>query len=132
MIAFAAAHLGYIVLMFELGAHLQVAQWPQIVVVLVLAASTEIWLRPHTADLKWPVRGYVVIILAMALGAIGLPDGRWLALSGALLFVVSDMILFIGIFVPPQDHKLKKSAGKAVWISYIGAQVALFYGLLSL
>jgi len=129
MVAFALAHLGYIAVMLAGGADLQVSQWPLILVMLAIGASTEIWLRPHTADLKWPVRGYVVIILAMGLVALGLPDVMWLALIGAVLFVMSDLILSVETFVLDQDHKMRKLAGKTVWISYICAQIALLLGL---
>ena len=129
MIAFAAAHLAYITLMVAVGANLQVSQWPIIVLMVVLGLSTEWWLRPHTGALKWPVRAYVGIILAMGLTALGLPDVRWVALCGALLFVVSDLILSIETFVLPDDHKSRKLAGKAVWIIYIAAQIGLFWGV---
>ena len=129
MIAFAAAHLAYIALMIALGANLQASQWPIIAMMVALGLSTEWWLRPHTGALKGPVRAYVGIILAMGLTALGLPDVRWVALCGALLFVASDLILSIETFVLPDDHKLRKLAGQAVWITYIAAQIGLFWGL---
>ncbi|PHQ99831.1 MAG: lysoplasmalogenase [Marinosulfonomonas sp.] len=129
MIAFAAAHLAYIALMVAVGENLQLSQWPLVVLMVALGLSTEWWLRPHTGALKWPVRAYVGIILAMGLTALGLPDHRWVALCGALLFVASDLILSIETFVLPDDYKLRKLVGKAVWISYIAAQIGLFWGL---
>ncbi len=129
MIAFAAAHLAYIALMVKIGVDLQASQWPVITLMVALGLSTEWWLRPHTGALKWPVRAYVGIILAMGLTALGLPDLRWVALCGALLFVASDLILSIETFVLPDDHKSHKLAGKAVWITYIAAQIGLFWGL---
>ncbi len=129
MIAFAAAHLAYIALMVAVGVNLQASQWPIIALMVALGLSTEWWLRPHTGALKWPVRAYVGIILAMGLTALGLPDLRWVALCGALLFVVSDLILSIETFVLPDDHTSRKLAGKAVWITYIAAQIGLFWGL---
>ena len=129
MVAFAAAHLAYIVVMVRLGATLEVANWPIIAGLAVFGLSTEWWLRPHTGDLKWPVRAYVGIILAMALVALGLPDVRLIALWGALLFVVSDLILSIETFVLPAEDPRRKLAGKLVWVTYIGAQIGLFWGL---
>lgn len=129
MIAFASAHLVYIALMLALGFSLQLADWPLIAVLTVFGLSTEWWLRPHTGVLKWPVRGYVGIILAMVLVALGLPDRMWLAFAGAMLFVVSDLILSIETFVLPQDHRARKLAGRAVWVTYICAQIGLFMGL---
>lgn len=129
MIAFAAAHLAYIILMITLGATFNMAQWPIIAVLLVFGLSTEWWLRPHTGDLKWPVRAYVCIILVMAVVALGLPDVRVVALWGAMLFVVSDLILSVETFVMKSDAKQRNMTGKLVWITYICAQIGLFWGL---
>lgn len=129
MIAFAAAHLAYIVVMLMLGAKLGMVQWPLIALLLGFGLSTEWWLRPHTGALKWPVRAYVGIILVMALVALGLPDTRSVALWGAVLFVISDLILSIETFVLKADDPRRKLAGKLVWITYIGAQIGLFWGL---
>lgn len=130
MVAFALAHLGFIGVMLASGAILQQASWLLIAAMLVLGASTEIWLRPHTGELKWPVRGYVVIILAMGLTAAGLPADRSLAFLGAMLFVISDLILSIEIFVLPDGHKMQQMAAWSVWVCYIAAQVFLLWGLL--
>lgn len=129
MIAFAAAHLAYIVLMIMLGATVSAAQWPIIIILLVFGLSTEWWLRPHTGDLKWPVRAYVGVILVMAVVALGLPDARHVAIWGAVLFVVSDLILSIETFVLKADDPRHKLTGKLVWITYICAQIGLFWGL---
>lgn len=129
MISFALAHLAYIAVMLALGTGLDLTLWPIIVLMLGFGLSTEWWLRPHTGDLKWPVRAYVCIILAMGLLALGLPGARNVALWGALLFVVSDMILSLETFVLASDDPRRKLASKLVWISYIGAQIGLFWGL---
>lgn len=129
MVAFASAHIAYIALMATLGSGPQFAQWPLILLMVALGISTEFWLRPHTGALKWPVRGYVVIILGMGLMALGLPDARNVALWGALLFVLSDLILSVETFVLAPDDPRRKWAGKTVWITYIAAQIGLFWGL---
>lgn len=129
MVAFAGSHLAYIVLMVWLGATVDAAQWPIIAVIIVLGLSTEWWLRPHTGALKWPVRGYVVIILVMAIIALGLPDVRHVAVWGAGLFVVSDLILSIETFVMDENDPRRNVASKLVWLTYIGAQIGLFWGL---
>ncbi len=129
MLAFAVAHLAYIALMIGLGSSLHLSQWPLVLMMIALGLSTEWWLRPHTGDLKWPVRAYVGVILAMGLVALGLPDARSVALWGALLFVASDLILSIETFVLREEDNRRKLAGKAVWITYICAQIGLFWGL---
>ena len=129
MLAFALAHLAYVVAMIGAGASLNAGLWPAILVMVLIGASTEFWLRPHTGALKWPVRGYVLIILVMAITALALPAIRHGALWGALLFVLSDLVLSIETFVLSQDDPRRKWAGKAVWITYIAAQIGLFWGL---
>lgn len=129
MFAFGLAHLGFVGVMLEHGADLATANWVLVAAILAIVASTEIWLRPHTGALKWPVRGYVLIILAMALSAAGLPETGWLAFYGALVFVFSDLVLALEMFVLPGDHKMAKLARKTVWISYISAQIMLLWGL---
>ena len=129
MVAFACAHLGFIFLMIKLGSGLQISQWPLIVLMVGLGLSTEWWLRPHTGALKWPVRTYIGIILAMGLAALGLPEARAVALWGAVLFIVSDLMLSIETFVLDQDDHRRKWLGKGVWITYICAQIGLFWGL---
>jgi uncharacterized membrane protein YhhN len=126
MVAFAVAHLAYIVLIGAAG----FAPGPVwIAVFVVLAASTEVWLRPRTGGLKWPVRGYVVVIAAMGLAAAGMPPGYALVKWGAALFILSDLVLSIGTFVLPQESRWQVVAGKTVWITYIAAQACLFLGL---
>lgn len=132
MLAFAAAHLAYIAVMISLGAVPDLWHWPIVVAIammLIVGLSTELWLRPHTGALKWPVRGYVGIILAMAVVALGLPDARYVALLGALLFVVSDLVLSLETFVMQPADARRNWAGKVVWVTYIAAQVCLFWGL---
>ncbi|WP_456389518.1 lysoplasmalogenase [Profundibacter sp.] len=129
MVSFACAHIAYIAVMLVLGAELDILQWPFMAGMLALGLSTEWWLRPHTAGLKWPVRAYVGIILAMGLVALGLPGARNVALWGAMLFVISDMILSIESFVLAFDDPRRRWAGKLVWITYICAQIGLFWGL---
>jgi len=129
MVAFASAHVAYIALMAMLGAGLQSGQWGLILLMVALGASTEFWLRPHTGALKWPVRGYVAIILGMGVMALGLPEARNVALWGAMLFVISDLVLSIETFVLPPDDPRRKWAGKVVWITYISAQIGLLWGL---
>lgn len=130
MLAFAAAHLAYIAVMISFVVGFW--HWPVFVAIaamLIIGLSTEWWLRPHTGALKWPVRGYVGIILAMAVVALGLPDVRNVALLGALLFVVSDLVLSFETFVMLPTDARRKLAGKLVWVTYIAAQICLFWGL---
>lgn len=129
MLGFAAAHIAYVGVMLSVGASIATAQWPLIAVILAMGLSTEWWLRPHTGALKWPVRAYVVIILVMAIVALGVPEARAVALWGALLFVLSDLVLSLETFVMDENHPRRKLASKLVWITYVSAQIGLFWGL---
>lgn len=134
MAAFALGHLAYTVAMaqraaglggFALGAG-QIAAFCGALGVL---ASTELWLSPHTSRLRWPVRGYVLVIGLMATVTIALPPhgGRAVIWSGATLFVLSDLLLAIEIFIarPP---RLKRALRLALWPAYWLGQAAILFG----
>ncbi len=132
--AFALSHIVYILHMLGVSGAMPwdgFAQIPPAAILLVaVTLSTELWLVPHTGGLKWPVRAYVLIILTMGLSALTLPAMAWPAILGAGLFTLSDLILSIETFRLGPTHRLTPLASKAVWITYIGAQVGLFWGLL--
>lgn len=122
--AFAAAHVVYIAMLWPAS-----PVWWIAALVILLALSTEAWLAPNTGDLKWPVRGYVVVITVMAVLATG--NASWLILIGALVFMLSDLILSIELFVLPEGHPARWYASKAVWITYFAAQSLLMFGFLA-
>ncbi|WP_368184541.1 lysoplasmalogenase [Aestuariibius sp. HNIBRBA575] len=126
MLAFAGAHLAYLSIMIPFTA---APNWGLFGIFMMLGASTEIWLIPKTDGLKWPVRIYIVIILAMGIAALGLPGSMMLATLGAVMFILSDLILSIEIFILPDGHKVRWVLSKMVWITYIAAQCALFLAL---
>ncbi|MGB3148680.1 MAG: lysoplasmalogenase [Paracoccaceae bacterium] len=99
MAAFAIGHLAYGLHFLLLGGALP-GLLPALMV-LALALSTELWLAPHTGALRWPVRAYVLVIGLMALAALGLPADHRLALVGAALFLLSDILLAIDLFRLP-------------------------------
>jgi uncharacterized membrane protein YhhN len=127
MAAFAAGHLCYAAAFLELGAG--IPPGAAILALLALGASTEVWLAPHTGALRWPVRGYVAVIVAMALAATGLPAG-WTALTlGVLAFVASDLVLALEMFVL-RDRALKAVAKRLLWVLYWGGQALIVLGSL--
>lgn len=68
----------------------------------------------ESAALVWPVRAYLAVISSMAV--VGWATGRWEAIAGSTLFVLSDSILGWGKFV---DHRRWMSV--AVMVTYHGA-----------
>ena len=125
LIGFAAAHLAYIVHFYDLtnGTPPLTAA----VILVALALSTEFWLRPHTKDLKWPVRIYVVLITLMGLTAAALP-ARELATMGAFLFIFSDLLLAIHLFRLKEGSVLHVPIAILLWMAYALAQVAILIG----
>lgn len=99
--------------------------WGLMLAVLVLVASTEFWLAPHTGPLRMPVRIYGVIIGAMAIAALSMSD-RPVVVIGAFLFLVSDVILALRLFVLQRHHLL---AGRLLWPLYYLGQVFIMLGM---
>lgn len=111
------------------GAAITAHQITALIVLAVLLASTEVWLAPHTAHLRWPVRGYVLVIGAMAASVIFLlPNGGTALLRlGAALFVLSDILLALKLFrvTTPQA---RAALSLTLWPAYWLGQVLLMVG----
>ncbi|WP_413872934.1 lysoplasmalogenase family protein [Albidovulum sp.] len=125
MAAFAAGHLAYGAAFLNPGVS------PPAFPALALAAlglSTEVWLAPRTGALRWPVRGYVAVITLMALAALTLPAPRWPALLGALLFLLSDLLLALELFVLSGGGP-KRLAGRVLWAAYWSGQALILWGM---
>lgn len=126
--SFALAHLAYIVLFLTLA-----GTAPPIVLALLLLAyaiSTEVWLTPHTGDMRGPVRLYVVLITGMGLSAFALPGGLVLALIGAMAFMASDTLLAIQLFRLSPDSPWQSRFARALWVLYYGAQLLIFWAFI--
>lgn len=122
--AFALGHLAYAAAFLAAG-HGVPPLIPAIAVI-ALGLSTELWLAPRTGALRAPVRGYVAVILAMALAALTLPATAWATLTGAALFLLSDTLLAVEMFVlpPPAPRALHR----AVWAAYWSGQALICLG----
>lgn len=119
--AFAAGHLAYVALMWTPAGAGNI--WPLGLVMLGLAVSTEVWLIPRTGDLRWPVRAYVLIITLMALAALSLPPDQTVTRIGAALFVLSDLLLAIHLFVAP-----RRWLALTLWPAYWSGQALILAG----
>lgn len=127
MAAFAAGHLAYAYAFWQPGAAALTA-----IPLLILAASTEFWLAPHTGDLRWPVRAYVVVISVMGFAVLSLGLAAPLISVGSLLFLTSDMMLAIDMFVLGADPHPQLGLKRLVWASYWGGQLLILLGSLQL
>ena len=126
MAAFVAGHIAYAVAFRHAGAGLPGAI--PLVALFALAASTEVWLAPHTGRLLWPVRGYVLVILAMAAAALGLPPGYGTVKLGAALFVLSDLVLAIDLFRFGPERPDPWRA-RLLWAAYWLGQLLILLGM---
>ena len=132
MAAFALGHLAYVAAFLGgFGAPVAPggAGWVVIAGLLMLVASTEVWLAPHTGGLRWPVRGYGLVIGAMAVAAVLLPAGPGQALmrTGAALFLVSDVILALRMF-RLNAAGAQLLASRTLWPLYWGGQALILWG----
>ena len=127
MAAFGLGHLAYLGAFLAAGSgH---APFWTVAPLIVLAASTEVWLAPHTGALLWPVRAYVFVIVIMALAALTLGPGHVLLLIGVGLFMASDLMLALERFVL---RPVTPGLGRAVWASYWLGQALILAGSPSL
>ncbi len=107
LVSFLIAHLFYIGA-FSMGVPWTTTGWLILApfVVFGLAVGARLW--SHLGPMKGPVAAYIVVILAMGWRAgarIEAPDvgtaDAVVALVGAVLFIVSDLILALNRFVRP-------------------------------
>ena len=100
-----------------------------LVVLAGLLVSTEVWLAPRTGDLRWPVRGYVVLIALMGVAAVLLPTapGQGVLRWGAVLFILSDLMLAVQLFVT-RDQGMRRRLALALWPAYWAGQALIAWG----
>ncbi|MGV6812372.1 MAG: lysoplasmalogenase [Brevirhabdus sp.] len=129
--AFAGAH-GFYIAHFVWGLGLDpvpdTETWIAIGGLLLLGLSTEGWLTPKTGELKSAVRAYVALILTMGVCAILLGPHGFAATLGAMLFIASDAVLALELFVLKETSPLRRLTPRVVWPLYVlgqfGIQVA--------
>ncbi|SFI54038.1 lysoplasmalogenase [Celeribacter neptunius] len=127
LVSFALAHVCYLLLFW--GA-VEAVYWPGALGLALFALSSERWLSPYTGALRWPVRVYVMLICAMVIAALSLPAGLHLATLGAVMFLVSDLILSLQLFRMKEGTQRARIAGYALWGLYIAGQMAIFWAFL--
>ena len=142
MAAFAAGHLAYIAAFWLRAQSIADAMPPTatpststlaaLIALAMLLLSTEVWLAPRTEALRWPVRGYVVVIGLMGLTALLLPPhpenaGAGVLQIGAALFILSDLLLALRLFVFPTG-KTAQGLSLALWPAYWLGQFLIMLG----
>jgi uncharacterized membrane protein YhhN len=101
LVAFLIGHLFYCALFFRFAKRPDGLGWLPIAV-LVLFAAGMMWLfRNIEPNLYPPVVIYIAVIVAMSIGALLVPSADRLLFWGALLFILSDVILAVNRFLVP-------------------------------
>lgn len=141
MAAFALGHVAYIAAFWLRTQSIAGAMPPAalsgrtlvaLIALAVLLLSTEVWLAPRTGPLRWPVRGYVVVIGLMGLTVLLLPPhpenaGAGVLQIGAALFILSDLLLALRLFVVP-TAKAATTLSLALWPAYWLGQFLIMLG----
>ncbi len=134
MAAFALGHLAYAVAFWARADVAALTPWhfAGLLGLVLLLISTEFWLAPRAAALRWPVRGYVVVIGVMSALAVLLAPGagRAMILIGVGLFVVSDLLLALRLFVVTAVTR-QKALSLTLWPAYTLGQVLILLGSLA-
>ncbi|NHB76691.1 lysoplasmalogenase family protein [Rhodobacter calidifons] len=96
---------------------------------LALLASTEVWLAPRTGELRAPVRGYVGLIGLMGAATLMLPahPGQGILRIGAALFLLSDLLLALQLFVV-RDAGWRRRLALTLWPAYWAGQALILWG----
>jgi len=122
--AFAVGHLFYIFAFLEWGRvmGLNRRDVPMAVIVALISLGLMAWFYPGMGDLLVPALLYQVIITVMVATAFTV-KAPMLARLGAVLFMISDTLIALGLFTD-----LKAPPG-SVWITYAGAQIMIAWGM---
>ena len=132
--AFGLGHLAYAAgLLWRSGEirfdGLSVAELSALGLLLGLLVSTEGWLAPRTGALRQPVRGYVGLIGVMGVAAVLLPahPGQGVLRLGAALFILSDLMLALQLFVV-KGPGVRRALALALWPAYWAGQALIAWG----
>jgi len=94
--------------------------------VLLFGGAAYVWLFPGLGKMALPVFAYVLVIASMAVAAIFADLSSSWVVIGAILFMISDLMIAIEKFKVPFP-----AAGQAIWASYYCAQWLIGLGLLN-
>ncbi len=75
---------------------------------------------------------YAGAITAMAIAAMWLPWIGWLAMLGAVSFLVSDLVLAAELFRLPADASVRRLTAPVVWWTYVAAQTLIVAGVINI
>lgn len=119
--SFLLAHLFYIISFKKKPQHRISEFWP--IILSVYAAILLVFLFPYLKEMKIPVSIYAIVICTMMYNALKTHNKN--LITGALLFVISDTLLSVNLFV-----KETVFLNILVMITYVFAQLFLIKGIL--
>lgn len=125
--AFLAGHIVYIILFASLTNEFE-PHWLMLGIILFSGIFAR-YLWGVTGKYRWPVLAYIVVITAMAGVSLTLPPASSLAILGAFIFVLSDSVLAMRMFVLT-NSRTKRAFSRVVWITYILGQTLIFIGVI--
>ncbi len=128
--AFMVGHLTYTAQFFVLRSHEPsfITLW-YIAAVLVYAALVSRYLWEKIGQFRTPVLLYIAVITVMALLSLSLYS-YWLITVAAFMFVISNTVLALRMFVFGGVHPNARMLSSIVWWSYILAQGLIFIGIM--
>lgn len=124
--AFLAGHFVYVALFSTLSAGL-IFDWPMLLIALYSSVFA-VYMWRATGKHRWPVLAYILVITAMAVVSLTLPAAYSLTVLGVFIFVFSDTVLAVRMFVV-RNQRVKLMLSWAVWISYIAGQSLILIGV---
>lgn len=127
--SFLIGHLCFVILFVSHGEghevfSIEVWRLAALAFLWVLAIHVTRKLLPNLGDMKIPVLAYITVIIAMGLAALQLPL-VWpvsLAIPGAAMFIASDMILSVELFIMRDDSPARRLSAPSLWFLYWGGQ----------
>ncbi len=128
LIAFFAAHIAYLVFLIPLMLPFEkftAIEWGMCLGLAGLTIGFFLWLKPSLPkELAFPVTAYMAVLTVMGMAALTTTGSRLIPL-GALLFIISDMVLAVDKF------KSALPMGKPLnWALYASGQLLLALGVI--
>ena len=93
-------------------------------VCLHAAVAMGLFLYPRLGGMTLPILVYMSVIFAMALSTFLGLHNHWLSMAGAVLFMISDALIAVNLFVFPVP-----AAGGWIMVTYYLAQGMLTAGV---
>ncbi|WP_395647742.1 lysoplasmalogenase family protein [Terricaulis sp.] len=134
-LAFLIGHIFYISLFLRagIGVGATFRQPPRIIAALVLIAASILMTTLLVPAENLATLGvYTGVLTLMALTSFTLPWSRWLVMTGAVLFFISDGFVAWNMFHHDPDPTLAFWRSFAGWMIYWAGQAAICYGALGL